>query len=52
MIKDAKVYRIDRFQYHTQLLHAEKELAALEQSLRDQGFVNTLHDCWEQEEKA
>lgn len=26
---------------------AELEIARLEQDLRDAGYVNTFHDCWE-----
>ena len=34
-------------QWNQQLRHAEAEIAALEQDLRKQGYVNTIHDCWE-----
>lgn len=40
-------------QYEQQLRYAAAEIAALEQDLRKQGYVNTIHDCWElPEEKS
>jgi hypothetical protein len=29
---------------------AEQEMQRLEQELRDSGYVNTIHDCWEKPE--
>jgi hypothetical protein len=45
--QDAKFHRRDTLQWHLQMLHAEKQMAAIEQEMRDQGYVNTIHDCWE-----
>lgn len=45
-----KFYATQR-QYHKQLRHAEVEIAALEQTLRDEGYINTIHDCWERTEE-
>ncbi len=47
MDREPKIYRVDRKQYRAQLLHAEKHMVALEKDLIAQGYVNTIHDCWE-----
>lgn len=42
-----KSRRVDRTQWTRQLIHAEKEMAEIERELTMQGYVNTIHDCWE-----
>lgn len=37
-------------EYLSQIRHAEIEMAAIESNLVAQGFVNTIHDCWEKKE--
>ena len=49
---DLALFRLHLNQLHAQLIQAEHAIAAREQSLRDEGYVNTIHDCWEREEKA
>jgi hypothetical protein len=34
-----------------QARRAQEEIARLEQKLRDAGWVNTIHDCWEKPRK-
>jgi len=34
-----------------QLRHATEEIANLEKRLSQDGYINTIHDCWEKEEK-
>ena len=41
------IHRINFDQYHTQLMYAQIEMAAVEKDLIAQGYVNTIHDCWE-----
>lgn len=38
-------------QYMAQLRQAEESMAAFQRDLVAQGYVNTIHDCWEKEEK-
>jgi hypothetical protein len=33
-----------------QTKQAQEEIDRLEQRLRDEGYVNTIHDCWEKPE--
>jgi hypothetical protein len=35
---------------NAQLRYAEIQIAAIEKDLIAQGYVNTIHDCWEKEE--
>jgi hypothetical protein len=44
------IHRSTWAQYHIQLIHAQKEIAVFERDLVTQGYVNTMHDCWEQKE--
>ena len=37
-------------QYARQLVSAQFEIAKLEEDLIAQGYVNTIHDCWEKPE--
>ena len=33
--------------FYTQMRNAQAEILKIEQKLRDEGYVNTIHDCWE-----
>lgn len=46
-----KSRRIDSRQYWAQLREAEKYMATVEKDLLAQGYVNTIHDCWEKPEE-
>lgn len=44
--RPAPVHLFSR-EYQMQLRYAAKEMAAVERDLIAQGYVNTIHDCWE-----
>lgn len=50
-VEKRQTYTLSVHQYLTQLRAAEMSAAADEHLLRTQGYVNTIHDCWERLEE-
>ena len=44
------VYRASRHQWNIQLSCAQEQIAEFETEMEAQGYVNTIHDCWEKTE--
>jgi hypothetical protein len=42
-----KLYGGTCHQWGIQLRNAEETMAAFERALTEQGYINTIHDCWE-----